>query len=1084
MPASFTDLATKPLAIFLREHFAQLTSVFKQAESSYAAFLSTLRENLHSWLYSLADDRFLPFLLVDCQALPQLNREHLARILETQLLPTARFMSEPPAHFDSVLVPAGEDAPGSGYIWYFKEGLTIGEIYYLLSHVYGHLALGHIRRGDLYSHYDVLADLQAPTGPARRWDQAVQDKQRLWFTPLFLSEEPIETWPLEWRLPGFAEAFERIQNQQLDESSLAIQIAAARYSTHLFEVDFSLQHDAQLFPHQIRGAAELAVRLQKLGVALLADSVGLGKTRTVATVIRLLRQYGRIRQAAIFTPSKLERNWQEELRLLRLKIGKPGDRDADVIIINKDKFKRLEPSEARQQVRGCDLLVIEEAHQDMRHSSNKFHRNIREVSARKYGLLVTATPWNNRRGDIFTMLQPFAANSPGSEVPAQAFRCFSTVKTGQKEFEQDDQLFRQVYRLTTLQRTRRQLRESGDNSVFYAPRRPYLISVPYTPEQRAAFATLLDHIEGLCLPHFNPVRYLASADAGENRLSGIHRFVLLKRAESSMEAFERSLDALAGKAGAMHEELANITDTDFAIASWLRQRYALEETAAEEEPELETSTDILMPPRKRYGRIKNLIDQADQSGQLRALRQTLLEDCNHDVQVVQQLRQDFHSLFTKDPKLEVVLNQIHTSLAAGHKVICISQFADTAQVVYRVLINQPVMRQKGVGLVMSSTKDPLGACQINGQPASRSEVLNRFAPHSWARAEYDKPKQAIQQPKSSELAILVGTDTLSVGQNLQDARVLINLDLCWNPMLHEQRIGRIDRPRHSSDGAPLDIFYLLNLDLIEAELKLRETIEKRLAGTYQDTAFDDEILPGYFEMIEHFRRLRREQPASALYVDEANELLELLAERSARPPETTIPNDELEREALRRLQEAASHFPDQSLSTAQHLLITMGRIPLYNHLHILRSNPTHMELLAETAFQPVDQQGHPVGHTTYRHFSLALHTAEPSVDQPLIKMESESIVPFIDGLLAEPIIGANVLSHAHLTKLQLLLRTLEDKVLQEQALQNTILTRAQRYRRFSHIGDEADPGEEAPSAFTDGNAERIVASLASVRLIV
>lgn len=1085
MLASFGDLSTKPLAIFLREYFEQLTSIFKQAESSNAAFLSALRENLHSLLYSLADARLLPFLLVDCQAIPQLNREHLAHMLATQSLPASRFLSEPPAHFDSVLVPAGEEALGSGYIWYFKEGLTPGEIYYLLGHVYGHLALGHIRRGDLYSHYDVLADLQAPAGPARRWDRAVQDQQRLWFRPLSISEEPLELWHLEWRFPGFAEAFERMQKQQLDESSLAIQIAAARYSAHLLEVDYSLQRDARLFPHQIRGAAELAVRLQKLGVALLADSVGLGKTRTVATVIKLLRQYGRIRQAAIFTPSKLERNWLEELALLHLTTGRSGNRAADVIIVNKDQFKRLEPTEARQQVRGCDLLVIEEAHQDMRHSGNKFHRNIREVSARKYGLLVTATPWNNRRGDIFAMLQPFAANSPGSEVPAKAFRCFSTVKTGQKEFEQDDQLFREVYYLTTLQRTRRQLRESGDSSVFYAPRRPYLLSVPYTPEQRAVFATLLNHIEGLRLPHFNPVRYLTSADASENRLSGIHRFVLLKRAESSMEAFERSLDTLAGKARAMYEELATTPDTDFAIASWLRKRYTLEETSIEDESELETNADILAPPRKHYGRIKKLIDQAEQSGQLRTLRQTLLEDCNHDVQVVQQIRRDFHSLFTRDPKLEVVLNQIHASLAAGNKVLCISQFADTAQAVYRSLIKQPMIVQKGVGLVMSSTKDPLGACQINGQPAPRNEVLSRFAPRSWARAEHDKQNRAIPQAKSTELAILVGSDTLSVGQNLQDARVLINLDLCWNPMLHEQRIGRIDRPRHSSDAAPLDIFYLLNLDLIEAELKLRETIEKRLAGTYQDTAFDDEILPGYFEMIEHFHRLRREQTAPALYVDEANELLELLAERSARPPEATIPNDELDREALRRLQEAASHFPSQLRSPAQRLLVTMGRIPLYNHQHILRPNPPHLELLAEITFQPVDQKGHLVGRATYRHFSLALQTAdELPIDQPTIRLESESITPFIDGLLADPIIGTFSLSHSHLTKLQMVLRTLEGQALQEQALQNTLLARARRYHRFSRAEDEADPREDAPLAFNDGNAEKIDVSLASARLLV
>lgn len=304
-------------------------------------------------------------------------------------------------------------------------------------------------------------------------------------------------------------------------------------------------------------------------------------------------------------------------------------------------------------------------------------------------------------------------------------------------------------------------------------------------------------------------------------------------------------------------------------------------------------------------------------------------------------------------------------------------------------------------------------------------------------------------------------------------------------MLHEQRIGRIDRPRRSSDAAPLDIFYLLNFDLIEAELQLRETIEKRLAATYQDTAFDDEILPGYFEMIERFHRLRNEHTTPTLYVDEANELLELLAERSARPPEVTLANDELERASLRRLQAAASQSPDQASSPVQHVVVTMGRIPLYNHQHLLRPNPPQLELLAEVAFQPVDQQGHPVGRTTYRHFSLALHTEdELPLDQPTITLESESITLFIDGLLAEPMVETMSLSHAHLTKLQTLLRALEDHALQEQALQGTALARARRYRKFSHAYDEAGPSEEAPLVFSDENAERIEVALASARLLV
>src|SRR5207248_727650 len=157
-------------------------------------------------------------------------------------------------------------------------------------------------------------------------------------------------------------------------------------------------------------------------------------------------------------------------------------------------------------------------------------------------------------------------------------------------------------------------------------------------------------------------------------------------------------------------------------------------------------------------------------------------------------QREFQSLFRKDPKLETVLTHLNNAIAVGHKVLCISQFADTALAVYHYFLQQPLLREKGVGLVVSSSRDSDGPTQINGHTASREEVLGSFAPRSWNAADRVKGEKSSQnQHDHTEIDILVGSDTLSVGQNLQDARVLVNLDLSWNPMLHEQRIGRIDR---------------------------------------------------------------------------------------------------------------------------------------------------------------------------------------------------------------------------------------------------------------------------------------------------
>src|SRR5713101_858493 len=731
-----TSFSEKPIVSFLHIHLQQLAPVFSDAELTRSALADSLRDKFREILYSPTTEiRFLPFLFLSCQAVRGLNMANLTRALSEHLYPAPTFMSTPPPYFDSVLVPidAGIDAAavGSGYVFYFEESLLPHDIYYLLAHAYGHLALGQVRKGDVYSHFDVLSELRSAAGPTRRWDRAVQAQQHLWFVPLPYSSTTIlsEAIDVEWRIEGFAEAFDRLQREDVDDKMQVIQAFATRHGEQLPQVDFEIGRDAQLFPHQKRGAAELVVRLQKLGVVLLADSVGLGKTRTVATTIKLMCQYQIITRAAILAPAKLHHNWLAELQKRHLTVSTKEEDQADVLLINKDGFKRHDVREARKAVQSCQLLVIEEAHQDMRNVDNKFHRNVREAALDKYGLLVTATPWNNRRGDIFAMLQPFASNIRGTERPAQAFNCFSKgLDVGQQEFEQDTEVFQQVYKRTALQRTRRQLRESGDAQVFYAPRRPYLVNVVYTEEQRKAFATLLDKIEDLRLPHFDPVRHVMTGGERENRLSGIHRFMLLKRAESSMHAFALSLASLADKAQNMFEQLGKVSDAEEGVADWLRQRYKLEEAVADDEFNRESTAEVLPPLKGRQARTQQAIEQAERRGELRALRHILLSDCQHDIQIIQTLQRDFRSLFSRDPKLEAVLQQADAAIQSGQKVLCISQFADTAYTVYRYLLEQPLLQAKGIGLVMGSAKDNNEPVQINGHAAIREEVISRFAP--------------------------------------------------------------------------------------------------------------------------------------------------------------------------------------------------------------------------------------------------------------------------------------------------------------------------------------------------------------------
>ena len=158
-------------------------------------------------------------------------------------------------------------------------------------------------------------------------------------------------------------------------------------------------------------------------------------------------------------------------------------------------------------------------------------------------------------------------------------------------------------------------------------------------------------------------------------------------------------------------------------------------------------------------------------------------------------------------------------------------------------------------------------------------------------------------------------------------------------MVLEQRIGRLDRPRHESDNEPIEVRYFLNLDLIEAELQLKKKIEARLEATYGNAAFDDEILPGYFELIEKMRQLRAERVNAAEIAREVDALVEELA--ATRPAEVSSNGAEARRVALEQKPVLGYPVPD----SLPHLSVTPGT-----------SGSGRIECAAQVEFQALDNK--------------------------------------------------------------------------------------------------------------------------------
>jgi hypothetical protein len=581
-----------------------------------------------------------------------------------------RFLRSIEATPDSIIT-----ATDDGFLILLREDLDEEKHSFLIEHCVGHIIYGHIRLGDNVAHWDIAEHL-LNSHPLCRWDAQVKAH--------FSARAPRIT--ESFTTDGISEVLARIQEGDIDKPDMSATLLYRTYVDEVIEVPHGLAESAQLFPHQTRGIAEIIARLRRFNTSVLADSVGLGKTRTTCAVILMLRDvsignHGG-KTAAILTPRKLERNWRKEMAVVGLQEGQ------DVVLVNKDIFKRLSAQEAARSLSGFGLIVVEEAHQDLRNPGSRFHRNLRDSVGVKPGLLVTATPWNNRRGDIFSILSPFVRPQPG--IAEGAFECFKKgFRTGRKEFEEDDDVFRRVYASTVLQRTRRQLREMGDAGVYYAPREPKLDVVPYTRSQQAAFRTLLQAVETLRLPYFNPVRHLTAERDAEWRLSGTYRFFLLKRAESSMSALRITLQSMKARAERLREELDEIKDDETAVARWLAGCYNISEDVIEDVLDSVHEGGLIEErvSRPRQRRALRLIEEAKSKGRLRPLRRQLFKDCEHDMRLLDKVENEFAPFFDADPKLAMVKEVVHDVVSKKQKVLLVSQFADTAFTFYKSLLD-------------------------------------------------------------------------------------------------------------------------------------------------------------------------------------------------------------------------------------------------------------------------------------------------------------------------------------------------------------------------------------------------------------
>lgn len=610
-----------------------------------------------------------------------------------------------------------------------------------------------------------------------------------------------------------------------------------------------------LYPHQQSGVIDIEDKLNTFNTAVLSDGVGLGKTRTTAGIIRLAADKEKELKTLIIADKKLKTQWGEELATV-------GISQDYYDYISREKFALMNVEELYLVSQKYHLIVIDEAHIGFKNRSTNAYRNLEYIKEQAQrtnrsirGLLLTATPWNNSRRDVLNLGSLFlnVDNIPDDRTYKQYF-LFANRKKAISKLENDNAAFNKFWEDLFLQRTRKTY---GGKNVNFASRQFPAITIPYEPRKNAIFADNFERISELRFAYMDPMRYVTTErnQIGSDRL----KMMLLKRADSSWKSYINSLKKIEENTTQFLRQLQILENSNHFLRDfkgYLGNKYDLTNYQAtkigllrnfEEDTEADHiiaqfNIDSKNKQRLYFERITNQIDSITSKKAKTAIK-NMMSDAHMDLSMLQLLIEAIDRAYAKrDEKFEKVYEVVLKELNKGHKVIVISQFQDTAKYYYNLFLKDKIIESNNLGLVTGNEKEN----RIGTHNESKKEILDRFSPISKNRNDIIKDEK--------EIHLLVGTDTISTGQNLQDAVVIMNLDLPYNPMILEQRIGRIDRPRSNDQVKDIYIYTFPVYDAIEAELKMTERLGIKMDGVLADTQFDDIVLPEYKDYLKRVKQ--------------------------------------------------------------------------------------------------------------------------------------------------------------------------------------------------------------------------------------
>lgn len=651
---------------------------------------------------------------------------------------------------------------------------------------------------------------------------------------------------------------------------------AAGGSSELYSLDLAeFQADAVARARRI---------LAKYDGVMICDSVGLGKT-WIGLQLLLDYAYHKRWNALVVCPASLRPMWEDRLHQTKIQARILGQE-----MLGQEDFD-VEP------YGGSDIIVIDESHNFRSKESGRYHNLSRLIALnggrgehgyRKKIVLMTATPINNSVLDLYNQIRFLTRGDNAFFAGAGIGRLDRYFLAARRQLlAGTGSASRALYNLldeVVIRRTRQFIKKAYPEATIDGKRIKFpvrkLVTVNYDLEGTYAgiYARIVRGIEELKLAPYDLETY--KADPGDidkmmagrgQALVGIFKSRYLKRLESSIAAFRISVFRLMEYMLTFRHYILGgvlLEPTDFWKLLGTIEK-DLEDDAQAQEKATEAGDDdgeTEPQPRSRHQDIEANTKAANLLNRARRLPagtydlQRLSDALDADLDALRLIYNFVRPIRPESDKKLIRLHDLLTENLSDQKVLIFTSYKDTARYLYE---------QIGRSEHFLSRLGGRHIRVIHGgtDGATRVRIVKAFAPRSNEQPELAGTPQ--------EIDILISTDVLSEGQNLQDCAHLINYDLHWNPTRMIQRAGRIDRI-----GTEFDRLFVHNFfpdEGLERLLNLVHSLQEKIKTIDSTVGLDASVL-GEAINPKVFNTIRRIRDEDETVIDEEEAEAELASD--------------------------------------------------------------------------------------------------------------------------------------------------------------------------------------------------------------